>query len=79
MDLLLPELQFLPSTKVREKDPVLRTTHLESLLLFCTDRAGRDILRSSGVYEIIRMLHESEDNENVCYLISSRFLAYSLL
>lgn len=65
VDLLLPELQFLPSTKIREKDPILRTTHLETLILLCTTRWGRDRQRRAGVYEIIRMMHETEIDDNV--------------
>ncbi|CAG7851745.1 SubName: Full=Uncharacterized protein {ECO:0000313/EMBL:CCA71655.1} [Serendipita indica DSM 11827] len=65
VELLLPELQFLPSTKARESDPVLRVTHLETLILLCTSRWGRDIQRQSGVYEIIRMMHETETDDNV--------------
>ncbi|KAG8756469.1 hypothetical protein FRC14_003043 [Serendipita sp. 396] len=64
-ELLLPELQFLPSTKVREKDSILRLTHVETLLLLCTTRWGRDVQRKSGVYEIIRTMHETETDENV--------------
>ena len=65
MDLLLPELQFLPSTKVRERDPALRSTHAQTLLLLCTTRAGREKLRNSGVYEIVRTMHETEEVEEV--------------
>jgi hypothetical protein len=64
-ELLLPELQFLPNTKVREKDPVLRAIHLETLILLCSTRWGRDIERTGGVYEIIRMMHETETDDNV--------------
>jgi hypothetical protein len=64
-ELLLPELQFLPSTKTREPDPVLRLTYIESLILLCTNRWGRDVQRRSGVYEIIRMMHETETDERV--------------
>lgn len=65
IELLLPELQFLPNTKVREKDAVLRATHLETLILLCTTRWGRDVLRRSGVYEIIKMMHETEQVDAV--------------
>ncbi|KAG8827834.1 hypothetical protein FRC17_007713, partial [Serendipita sp. 399] len=65
IELLLPELQFLPSTKIREKDPILRLTHLETLILLCTTRWGRDVQRKSGVYEIIRTMHETETDDNV--------------
>jgi len=63
---LLPSaLQFLPPTKRREPDPVLRLTHIETLLLLCTTRKGRDYLRENGVYLIVRTLHLVETDENV--------------
>ncbi|CDO69660.1 hypothetical protein BN946_scf184851.g48 [Trametes cinnabarina] len=64
-ELLPPALQFLPPTKKREPDPVIRLTHVETLLLLCTTRWGRDYLRTHGVYEVIRALHENEEVEKV--------------
>ncbi|KZT70781.1 DUF383-domain-containing protein [Daedalea quercina L-15889] len=64
-ELLPSALQFLPDTKTRESDPVLRLTHVETLLLLCTTRWGRDYLRSHGVYEIIRALHENEQVDKI--------------
>ncbi|KDQ19193.1 hypothetical protein BOTBODRAFT_28681 [Botryobasidium botryosum FD-172 SS1] len=64
-DLLPPALQFLPPTKTREIDPVLRLTHVETLLLLCSTRWGRDHLRANGVYPIIRVMHESEGDDAV--------------
>jgi hypothetical protein len=62
----LPEaLQFLPQTKQREPDAVLRLTHVETLLLLCTTRWGRDHLRTRGVYEVIQALHGQETNDAV--------------
>jgi hypothetical protein len=62
----LPDaLQFLPQTKQREPDAVLRLTHIETLLLLCTTSWGRDYLRSHGVYEVVRALHEQETNDAV--------------
>jgi len=62
----LPDaLQFLPQTKQREPDAVLRLTHIETLLLLCTTLWGRDYLRTHGVYEVIRALHEQDANEAV--------------
>lgn len=58
-------LQFLPSTKKREPDSVLRLTHVETLLLLATTRWGRDYLRGHGVYEIIRGAHLEESVEKV--------------
>jgi len=64
-ELLPPALQFLPPTKKREPDPTLRLTHVETLLLLCTTRWGRDYLRGHGVYEIIRTLHENEEVDKI--------------
>lgn len=62
---MLPELQFLPSSKVREKDAAIRLMHVEALLLLCTTRFGREAQRNGGVYEVIRTMHETENDENV--------------
>ncbi|KAH9857266.1 DUF383-domain-containing protein [Lenzites betulinus] len=64
-ELLPAALQFLPPTKKRETDPVIRLTHVETMLLFCTTRWGRDYLRTHGVYEVIRALHENEEVEKI--------------
>jgi len=63
---LLEPLQFLPPTKKRETDPAIRLTLIETLLLLCHTRLGRDYLRSHGVYEIIRVADENEQVKNVC-------------
>lgn len=62
---LPPALQFLPPTKTREPDSNLRLTHVETLLLLCTTRWGRDFLRAKGVYEIIRAAHLEEKVDKV--------------
>ncbi|KAH9940891.1 DUF383-domain-containing protein [Epithele typhae] len=62
----LPDaLQFLPPSKKREADPAVRLTHVETLLLLCTTHWGRAWLRSHGVYEVVRALHENEEVERV--------------
>jgi len=62
----LPEaLQFLPPTKNREANGPFRLTHVETLLLLGTTRWGRDYLRTHGVYEVLRALHEQETNDAV--------------
>ncbi|KAK0444825.1 hypothetical protein EV421DRAFT_2034839 [Armillaria borealis] len=62
----LPEaLQFLPSDKTREPDQVIRLAHVETLLLFCHTRWGRDYMRTHGVYEIIRATHENETVDKI--------------
>jgi len=62
---LLEPLQFLPPTKTRDKDPSIRLTLIETLLLLCHTRWGRDYLRSHGVYEIVRTADENERVKNV--------------
>ncbi|KAJ2917111.1 hypothetical protein MD484_g3296, partial [Candolleomyces efflorescens] len=64
-DKLLPELQFLPPNKKREADATIRLTLIETLLLLCHTRWGRDYQREHGVYEIIREAHPHDKNENV--------------
>jgi hypothetical protein len=62
----LPDaLQFLPPTKVREPDAAIRLMHVETLLLLCHTRWGRDYLREHGVYEIVRAAHENETVDKV--------------
>ncbi|KAG1738879.1 uncharacterized protein EDB91DRAFT_1137061 [Suillus paluster] len=58
-------LQLLPPTKKREADSALRLMHVETLLLLCTTRWGRDYLRDNGVYEIVRGAHMEETVEKV--------------
>ncbi|KZV68777.1 DUF383-domain-containing protein [Peniophora sp. CONT] len=66
----LPEaLQFLPPTKKREADSALRMLLVETLLLLCTTRWGRDYLRTNGVYQIVRAHHEQEQEDKVLVLI----------
>ncbi|KXN86739.1 hypothetical protein AN958_09730, partial [Leucoagaricus sp. SymC.cos] len=62
---LLEPLQFLPPTKTREPDPTIRLTLVETLLLLCHTRWGRDYLRDHGVYEIVRVAHEHENVDKV--------------
>jgi len=62
---LPPALQLLPPSKSREPDQTLRLTHVETLLLLCHTRWGRDYLRDNGVYEIIRAAHEVERVDKV--------------
>ena len=39
--------------------------HVETLLLLCTTYWGREYLRSHGVYQIVRALHEEEKVDKV--------------
>ncbi|KAJ7065408.1 hypothetical protein C8F01DRAFT_744965 [Mycena amicta] len=62
----LPDvLQFLPPTKVREPDQAIRLLHVETLLLLCHTRLGRDYQREHGVYEIVRAAHENETVDKI--------------
>ncbi|KAE9390438.1 DUF383-domain-containing protein [Gymnopus androsaceus JB14] len=62
----LPEtLQFLPPDKIREPDEAIRLILIEILLLLCHTRWGRDYLRGTGVYEILRTAHEVESVEKI--------------
>ncbi|KAJ7921208.1 hypothetical protein B0H13DRAFT_2230631 [Mycena leptocephala] len=62
----LPDaLQFLPPTKTREPDSAIRLIHVETLLLLCHTRLGRDYLREHGVYEIVRVAHENETVDKI--------------
>lgn len=66
------ELQLLPEDKTRDPVPAIICTHLESVLLLCTTKAGREFLRSKSVYPLIRELHkniEDEDITDLCYRI----------
>ncbi|QRV74194.1 FAM203 family protein [Ceratobasidium sp. AG-Ba] len=65
MDKLPASIQFLPDTKKREADPFIRLTHIETLLLLCTTRPGREYMRDNGVYEVVQKMHETEQNTPV--------------
>jgi hypothetical protein len=65
-DILPPALQFLPSTKTRDPDPIIRLTLVETLLLIGTTRKGRVFMRENGVYLIVRALHLDEADDRVC-------------
>ncbi|EMG48375.1 HGH1 Protein HGH1 [Candida maltosa Xu316] len=62
------ELQLLPSDKKREPISGIICIHLESLLLLCTTKEGREYLREKQVYAIVRELHKAMDVEEVADL-----------
>lgn len=62
---MLPDLQLLPPDKERDSDKEIIITHLETLLLLTTTRDGREVMRNSGVYPIVRECHLHVDDENV--------------
>lgn len=59
------ELQLLPADKKRDPVDSIIGTHLESLLLLCTKREMRELLREKSVYPLVRELHKSSDSEDV--------------
>ena len=67
---MLPtELQLLPATHKCEESTLIISAHLETLLLLSTTLPGRQIMRSNGVYVVIRRLHEQVDDEDVKGLV----------
>jgi hypothetical protein len=62
---MLPDLQLLPPDKVRDPDPAILTTHLETLLLLTATREARDLMRKVGVYPVVRECHAAVENEDV--------------
>ena len=62
---MLTDLQLLPPDKTRDSDPEIIVTHLETLLLLSTERAGRDRMREIKVYPIVRECHLHVEDEEV--------------
>ncbi|KAI0200386.1 hypothetical protein F4808DRAFT_429702 [Astrocystis sublimbata] len=62
---MLPDLQLLPPDKERDSDPNIIQTHIETLLLLCTTREAREVLRKINVYPIIRETHSRVKDEGV--------------
>lgn len=58
------DLQYLPSDKMREPDPVIRQMLLEILMQLSATRFGRDIMRKCNVYIILRELHNWEVDDH---------------
>ncbi|KAK4688753.1 hypothetical protein P7C73_g1356, partial [Tremellales sp. Uapishka_1] len=65
MDLLPSTLQFLPPTKQRERDTVLRMMCVEILLLLSTTYTGRQALRKRGAYVVVREAHKVEQDQPI--------------
>ena len=63
------ELQLLPDTHKREESNSIICAHLETLLLLTTTFPGRDLMRKSNVYVVIRRLHEEVEDEDVRGLV----------
>ncbi|ODV84865.1 hypothetical protein CANARDRAFT_176299 [[Candida] arabinofermentans NRRL YB-2248] len=67
------ELQLLDQDKKTEPLYDLIAVHLESLLLICVSREGREYLRSKSTYPIIREIHKTiPDNEELCLELCER-------
>lgn len=62
---MLADLQLLPPDKVRDPDPAILITHLETLLLLTTTCEARDLMRKVGVYPVVRECHAAVENEDV--------------
>ncbi|KAF9649195.1 DUF383-domain-containing protein [Thelephora ganbajun] len=61
LDKLPASLQLLPPDKKREPDEALRLIHIETLLLLCTTRWGRDYLRDNE--RLVNLLKRDEGPE----------------
>ncbi|GMM47570.1 Hgh1 protein [Pichia kluyveri] len=62
------ELQFLDEDKKMEPLKDIICVHLESLLLLCSTRQGRELLREKSVYPLIRELHKESNEEKLAEL-----------
>ena len=63
------ELQLLDETHKQEESNTIICAHLETLLLLSTTFPGREYMRNSGVYFVIRRLHEEVEDEDVRGLV----------
>ena len=59
------ELQLLDPSVEREADPGILKVLLETLLLWTTEREGREEMRKRGVYFIVRECHLAVEEEGV--------------
>ncbi|TKA41675.1 hypothetical protein B0A55_13630, partial [Friedmanniomyces simplex] len=62
---MLDACQLLPPDKQREREADILATHLDTLLLLTTSRAGRERLRGVKCYPIVRELHLQVEDEGV--------------
>lgn len=54
------DLQYLGTDKSRESDPEIRKLLMESLLMLLSTRFGREVIRESNIYYILREYHKWE-------------------
>lgn len=59
------DLQFLEPENKRDSDVKVLKMYLEALLLLCTEREGRDMLRDMGGYYVVRECHLAVEDEGV--------------
>jgi len=62
---MLPDLQLLPPDKTRDPEVGIVQTHVETLTLLTTTRAGRELMRRVKVYPVIRETHARVEDEGV--------------
>ncbi|KAJ9138856.1 DUF383-domain-containing protein [Pleurostoma richardsiae] len=62
---MLPDLQLLPPDKQRDPDNRIIQTHVETLMLLTSTRAGRDLMREVKVYPVIRETHLRVEDDGV--------------
>ncbi|SCU82892.1 LAME_0C03268g1_1 [Lachancea meyersii CBS 8951] len=62
------ELQLLPEDKTRDPIPEIICVHLESILLLCTTKVGREYLREKSVYPLVRELEKNVENNDISEL-----------
>ncbi|KAG9472924.1 hypothetical protein GDO78_016088 [Eleutherodactylus coqui] len=65
VEILPPDLQYLPEDKQREPDPDIRKMLIECLQLLCATPNGRRVLKDRGTYLILRSLHSWEKEADV--------------
>ncbi|CAG2118194.1 unnamed protein product, partial [Medioppia subpectinata] len=54
------DLQYLGADKRREEDPEIRKLLMEALLMLCSTRFGREVIRDHNIYVILREYHKWE-------------------
>ena len=67
------ECQLLDPDKERETDPRLRLILIETLILLCATLEGRKCLKENGVYRIVQIMHLTEPDEAVGFILYSAY------
>ncbi|XP_076452933.1 protein HGH1 homolog [Babylonia areolata] len=63
MEKLPLDLQYLPDTKERERDPEVRNMLIKSIHKLCSTKVGRRFVKEKNTYVVLRELHKWEKNE----------------